>query len=1090
MGATQKTVRFLAQIETNGSATEYKFEYMPVNGDEWKEFSVGGSGTISTTEEYLYHEAEATGLEPETDYRARITMKNTEGTTIQSTFFGAPPAASDSVEIFYTRTARPEADSPVILNPKATTVRLFAGLRPNGSETSWRFETGPSATGPWTPVTGADGKVEALPEGTNFEVEADAGGLQPATKYFARLSATNSYGESLLEPPEASVPAVSEFETAGPPAVSTDQVHALDTDGVRLLANANPRSVLTAEEQTITLEGASTSGSFTLAFEGQTTHSFPYDATANEVSNGLSELPQLHGRTTVFGNPGGPYTVVWIGEDASVNVPQLAATGSGLTVNVATRQEGGEGYEAKIGFEYVTQAQYEASGFAEAERTVEQPLAEHIQPITEVVEVDHVGVDVPDLQAGEQYRYRAVATSTFPGGEHVVGETVAVNVPALGSSGKVACPNDPARTGFAAGLPDCRAYEQVTPLDKEGAQEAFNYGPAVEAGAIVGEEGEHLTFESAAVDWGTASTSGQSPYLFSRESGGAWGMLAGSQQPETGVQRIVPELVSDDATQVAYEADVHTSLGSGESKEVSFMTGPIGGPYATAAVVPRSDLHGHQGDDEGWMAASANFRTLILQLEDHTLLGSSTRTRSGNDLYEYSDGELRQVNVGLGTCGAHIVTGGESYGVRSSSHAVSADGSRVFFEAVPGGECSATPHLYVRKTGSETIDLGAYRFDGANPAGTQLLLRREEGGMVRYYIDELEAGTPVEIYSTRAGGSSNEAVVSEDFGAIYFQKIDGELFRYDVASKQLTYLFQVSEVPGSDGVLLGRTTPDGRVYYVEGDIAGVPGEGQVFLYDSDENSVDCVSCASSFDPQPKLDASFPHAISTLGLPVSTDGRPEPRFVSADGRYAFFDTPSALLPEDVDQEITPTFEAGSELQSQEYSPSSDVYEWRADGVDGCSQIQGCLALITNGRGGYLNLVLGTDRSGANVFVYTRSQLLAQDKDNAGDIYDVRVDGGLPESPARTVECEADACVKPAPAPNDATPASATYDGPGNPTSAATGGGKAKPKVKSKAKKKKKKPKRKKRKRRASGARKPAHKAARRGARSRTRKGNGR
>ena len=99
----------------------------------------------------------------------------------------------------------------------------------------------------------------------------------------------------------------------------------------------------------------------------------------------------------------------------------------------------------------------------------------------------------------------------------------------------------------------------------------------------------------------------------------------------------------------------------------------------------------------GWVAASEDFSKLLLQLEDPTLLGTSTHTQSGDpDLYEYSAGELRQVNVTgtgatIGSCGATIARGAEGIanenGGRAgfpdgSRHAVSADGSQVFFEAV------------------------------------------------------------------------------------------------------------------------------------------------------------------------------------------------------------------------------------------------------------------------------------------------------------------------------------------------------------------------------------------------------------------------
>ena len=67
-------------------------------------------------------------------------------------------------------------------------------------------------------------------------------------------------------------------------------------------------------------------------------------------------------------------------------------------------------------------------------------------------------------------------------------------------------------------------------------------------------------------------------------------------------------------------------------------------------------------------------------------------------------------------------------------------------------------------------------------------------------------------------------------------------------------------------------------------------------------------------------------------------------VSANGDFAFFETPAALVSSDVDGEVTPEGEAGLvEHASSETSVSSDVYEWRRDGVDGCVHLQGCLGV---------------------------------------------------------------------------------------------------------------------------------------------------
>jgi hypothetical protein len=233
-------------------------------------------------------------------------------------------------------------------------------------------------------------------------------------------------------------------------------------------------------------------------------------------------------------------------------------------------------------------------------------------------------------------------------------------------------------------------------------------------------------------------------------------------------------------------------------------------------------------------------------------------------------------------------------------------------------------------------------------------------------------------------------------------------------------------------------------------------ESQVYRYDAVEHLVQCISCASSYDPSPKqpafLESGFGERVHSP-FPLLTTR-------SADGRFAFFTTSSALVPQDVDGEILPGVEgATGEFQDVKdtTSLSSDIYEWRAAGVEGCEHVQGCLSLITDGRGGYLNILLASAQEGREAFIYTRSKLLPQDMDTAGDIYAVRIGGGFPSPPPRPTECEGDACSTPPAAPNDATPSSLTFSGNGN--VAAEPLGKAKPRKKTHKKTTNKKPHRK-------------------------------
>jgi hypothetical protein len=1097
------------QIESNGAETKYSFEYAPAesghapaeNSPSWAPFTSDASGTITVAEDFATPKASITGLTPETTYYARIKATNSQGTIIYSP------------DPFATPTNKPFVFTNSIRNVTATTAHVTYVVQPHGFETKWRFEVAASVLGPWSLVPGAAGKIsqkeaealfkeEGVPGGDPFaSVGARLTGLSPATPYYVRVFAESAAGEgetcaAICEPISISTNGITSFETAGPPSAlgaATFATHALHGESIRLLGDVNPRSIATSEEQTVAVEGTPTGGTFTLTFEGQTTAPIAFDATAESVQQALNPLSTIRGaggEVTVSGGEGGPYSIYFFGGFTEKNQPQITADASGLissgsgVVSVTTTQQGGEAYDAHYHFEYVSQHQFEAEGgFAKASSTSEVDAGTGDNPV-------FAGQDIPGLTAGETYHYRISATNDSLGNPVVHGAEETVTAPVAASVGdEGACPNQALRTGPSANLPDCRAYEQLTPVDKEGSQEIFRYeGLKVPAYALVGEDGDHLMIE-APVSWGSDAKAGQSPYFFTRTPTG-WQTTSAAPQPETGVDTYTPQVFSSNLTQLGFEARFTT--GGSQSRETEFRAGPPGGPYVTVATVPNSEV----GTPGGWVAASADSSKRILEVEDRRLVEPQTTTKSGADLYEYSEGGLRQVNVGIGTCGASIVKGNEEIGYGevtvkdkvgnspSGSNAVSTDGSRVFFEAVPGSNCSEPKHLYVRVNGVETIDLGAYSLAAANSRGSEVLLEKSSGENPGLYLEKV--GSPAKFLSSTGLIVGAAYSVSDDLKAVYLESTEQltpeapapspetgsnvfDTYRYDVSTEKLSFVVQ-AEHEANQSTTQSR---DGRYYYfVSGHVAGLPvalgyvesqhkvGETrtlqvetrtlQVYRYDSAEGVVECVSCASSFDPEPKLVSYF----GNIGLSAAPTGTPKLTLVSSNGDFAFFQTPAALVPSDVDGEVIPEGLAGLGLEhpSDRVSVSTDVYEWRRDGLYGCAHLQGCLALITNGRGGVLNAVLGSAEEGRDVFIYTHSQLVPQDNDSAGDIYDVRIGGGFPPPPPGPVECEGDACSTPASAPIDSTPSSLTFTGAGNVVQPSVG----KTVVKSKKPKAKKKP----------------------------------
>ena len=106
-------------------------------------------------------------------------------------------------------------------------------------------------------------------------------------------------------------------------------------------------AVASNEEQSVTITGTPTDGTFTLTFQGATTTALDHDAAAAAVQSALEALSTIGtGNCTVTGSAGGPYTVEFVGALAELNLPQMTATasltgGTSPGVTVATTQPGG-----------------------------------------------------------------------------------------------------------------------------------------------------------------------------------------------------------------------------------------------------------------------------------------------------------------------------------------------------------------------------------------------------------------------------------------------------------------------------------------------------------------------------------------------------------------------------------------------------------------------------------------------------------------------------------------------------------------------------------------------------------------------------
>jgi hypothetical protein len=102
-------------------------------------------------------------------------------------------------------------------------------------------------------------------------------------------------------------------------------------DGTTRFARVEAQGPVIDNNQTGTITGGPTGGTFTLTYKGQTTAGIAYNAAASAVQTALIALSTIGaGNVTVSGSAGGPYTITFTGTLAT-DTTALTASGAGLT---------------------------------------------------------------------------------------------------------------------------------------------------------------------------------------------------------------------------------------------------------------------------------------------------------------------------------------------------------------------------------------------------------------------------------------------------------------------------------------------------------------------------------------------------------------------------------------------------------------------------------------------------------------------------------------------------------------------------------------------------------------------------------------
>jgi hypothetical protein len=703
------------------------------------------------------------------------------------------------------------------------------------------------------------------------------------------------------------------------------------------------------------------------------------------------------------------------------------------------------------------------------------------------------GIVLTGLASDTTYHYRVVAASGGSDGQPVRGVGGEV-----GSDGQEAsfttpapsppppnpdlCGNSQFRVGTAALLPDCRAYEMVSPVGKNNGDvlallNPIGFPARLDQSAI---SGEALTYSSFRAFAGSPSGGWMSQFLADRGVSG-WTTSALSP-PQSGVQ-----IRSDDQydtpykafsadlrvgwLRYAYEQPLDPGVPGGFINLFRRETATSGYEGLLRAVPPPSpspfgaqpELQGVSADGSG-----AVFRAQDNLTPDAPELAGGAN--SPHQLYESfaEEGGPRQLRLVSILPSKMPAKAGASAGLSNGgggrtdnvAHAMSEDGSRIYWTAADTGPGK----IYLRLNGektlavSETVTTQPARFWSAAADGSKALFSLTAGvgkGDLYEYDLATKASTLVAHKSLGVLGASedllrvyflSEEVLAQGAAAgkpnLYFddegtvtyvgqlsaQDAEGasELSKDRFSPVSLQSVWHAARVSPS-GLSLGfmsysHELSESVAGYDNTDQANGTADAEVYHYAAVTNTLSCVSCnptgAAPVGRELALGAYNTGVWGAARIPTSENELYQPRFLSADGSRLFFDSFESLLPRDVN---------GAE----------DVYEWEEPGNGSCTEASpafsvpsgGCLSLISSGESPRDSELIDAGPTGRDVFFSTLSSLVPQDP-GLVDIYDARELGGFPNPPSPPAVCEGEACQGPHASPNDLTPASATFDGAGN------------------------------------------------------------
>lgn len=582
----------------------------------------------------------------------------------------------------------------------------------------------------------------------------------------------------------------------------------------------------------------------------------------------------------------------------------------------------------------------------------------------------HVGM----LSAGTAYRYRVVASN---------------------SSGTAHGPAGWFATSASApvfALPDGRAWEMVSPVDKGGGE---IQGPGQIFGGGVFQAaapGSAISYGSRSSFAGGEGSPGASQYVGRRTAGG-WSTANVTGATLAGAYGAEPDGTPFQLLSGNLGRAVVLRAERCSAEPCPRWLALLDGAGATVASAPkRPDLR--------FAGANPDLTQIVLST-CAALAPGATEVPAGAgcdagepNLYGWAGAALTPINLLPGEA-----TGTPGATLAAPAGAVSADGSRVYFEL--GGD------LFLR-AGGETVQVdaaagGGGTFETASGDGS-LAFFTKAGHLFRF-----EAGSGAATDLTPGGEVEGVLGASPDGANLYYLTPAGVFLRRGANATKIADAADASNYPPATGA--ARVAANGNLAFLSSaPLTGFDNDGyaEAFVYAPAAGTLTCASCNPS-GARAVGAASIPGAPANGSAPAAP--RPyKPRALSSSGARLFF-------------------QSRDKLSQADTNAAPDVYQWEARGSGDCQRPGGCVALVSSGRSPGGASFVDASADGDDVYFLTDGSLVPGDPDLV-DLYVARVGGGFPVPPV-PIPCLGDAC-QPVPSPPDDTlPATLVPRDEGNP-----------------------------------------------------------